>query len=178
MTPAIGFRLWRIEEMLTGPRLASPYRHCVWVPHVALEAECREESGIARLSKAHRQASWMAPLSDCSCGIYAYHEPERMLCAIADGLVGGAVLCWGRVVIHNEGLRAQFARPLALAATKPIFVESPDRNVTRLAAAYGVPLLTDSHLGLYAREFGESVKPPMEASNGWFERLLARWFRD
>ena len=177
MTPAVGFRLWRIEEMLTGPRLASPYRHSVWVPHVALEAECREEAGNG-LPKAHRQASRMAPLSDCSCGIYAYHEAERMLDGIADGLVGGAVLCWGRVVIHNEGLRAQFARPLALAATEPIFVETHDRNVRRLAAAYGVPLLTDSHLGLYAREFGESVKPPIEASSGWFERLLVRWFRD
>jgi hypothetical protein len=144
VTPAVGFRVWRIEEMLTGPRLASPYRHSVWVPHVALQAECREEGGDGRLPRAHRQERSMAPLAECSCGIYAYHEPDRMLNGIAEGLVGGAILCWGQVVIHTEGLRTQFARPLALAGSESILAASHDRNLTRLAAAYGIPLLRDS----------------------------------
>jgi hypothetical protein len=57
------------------------------------------------------------PEHACDCGLYAQHDPwkgmDRFLC---DGPpVYGAVAVWGRLEVHAEGVRAQYARVLALA---------------------------------------------------------------
>jgi hypothetical protein len=73
---------------------------------------------------------------------------------------GGAVLCWGRVVIHPEGIRAQYARPLALCRPRDREVSLVvQRNLREVADAYAVPLIEADHLVAYAHEFGTSYRP-------------------
>src|SRR5207245_4054632 len=75
MSPAIGFRVWRIDEMLTEPRLASPHRFAAWLPGVPLKAECKGESGPRALANPHQKQPGVAPpVESCTCGIYAYHD--------------------------------------------------------------------------------------------------------
>jgi hypothetical protein len=63
-----------------------------------------------------------APFGPCTCGLYALHPwaisgsshwctpgPEEELIA------AGVIEAWGRVHVHGEGFRAQYARPVALA---------------------------------------------------------------
>ena len=186
MTPAIGFRVWRIGETLTGPRLVSPNRNSLWLPGIRLEAECWTEAvggEHGRLAKAHRnQPELRPPVQACTCGIYAYHSTEDMANALQTRFIGGAVLCWGRITIHREGIRAQFARPLALSSADS-FSPSTDDYLAELAAGYGVPLLDLSHLELYAREFGERYEPVADPPTAWGRQLtrsmrdaFARWF--
>ena len=172
MNPAIGYRVWRIDEWLSGPRLASPNRYTPWVPGVPLMAECLDESSPQGITKAHRQQPEVAPpLEGCSCGIYAYHDVQRMRGALNSELVGGAVLCWGRITIHPEGIRAQFARPLVLCFPEISMFESTPGSLIRLGASYGLPLLEASHIEVFAREFGESYEPAPDPSTAWSARV-------
>lgn len=183
MNPAIGFRVWGIDEMLTRPRLVSPFRYSPWRPRTALQAECKVEPSDGKLAKAHRQEpNAPPPVEACSCGIYAYHDAERMVNGMTAGTVGGAVVCWGRLTIHPEGLRAQFARPLALCMPE-IYNQSTLTALIRLGASYGIPLLEVSHIALYASEFGECYRPVPDPSSAFGSRvgksmrdLFGRWF--
>ena len=172
MSPAIGFRVWRIDEMLTGPRLASPHRYAAWLPGLPLKAECKDESGGRALANPHRKQPGVAPpLEVCTCGIYAYHEADGMVEALTWRLVGGAVLAWGRITIHQEGFRAEFARPLALCYQQTLIAGSPAIPLARLADVYGLPVIDASHIGVFAAEFGESYRPAAEPSDDWTARL-------
>ena len=172
MSPAIGFRVWRIDEMLTGPRLASPHRYAAWLPGLPLKAECKDESGGRALANPHRKQPGVAPpLEGCTCGIYAYHEADGMVEALTSRLVGGAVLAWGRITIHQEGFRAEFARPLALCYQKTLIAGSTAIPLARLADVYGLPVIEASRIGVFAAEFGESYLPPDEPSDDWTTRL-------
>lgn len=183
MTPAVAYRIWRVEETRVGPRLVSPFRESTWLPGKALQAECKNENPNGTLPRPHEQAPDVAaPVEACSCGIYAYHEPVAMVSALRSGHLGGAVLCWGRITIHPEGVRAQFCRPLALCAPQSLVSGSAPALQVRMAVTYGVPLLELSQLALYSSEFGESYKPSDEIPPNWgrlrgsvFERV-ARWF--
>ena len=172
MSPAIGFRVWRIDEMLTGPRLASPHRYAVWLPGVALKAECQDDWGAPALANPHRkQPGLTPPIEGCTCGIYAYHEANQMVEAITSRLVGGAVLAWGRLTIHQEGFRAEFARPLALCYDQMLIAGPTASPLARLAGVYGLPVIDASHIGVLAAEFGESYLPAAEPSDDWTARL-------
>src|SRR5438045_1621131 len=126
-------------------------------------------------SKPVRIIEIPAPALDCSCGAHAYHELEAMILQVqrlghfrplGDRriLVGGAVLSWGRLVIHPEGFRAQYARPLALCLVDPAAPVSAVEQVDQVAAAYAVPAVDVRYLVAHAREFGTSYKPEPSAS--------------
>lgn len=160
MKQAVGYRFWRPEDGW----LVSPFCPTVWPQQTQLEALCRDELANAlqeRRSKAHqREPTTTPPVASCTCGIYAYHDAASMLGPLHPPLIGGAVLCWGRITIHPEGIRAQFARPIALCLPEPWQnAEQAEPHLTRLAAGYGIPLLESSYLVSYAGEFGESYRP-------------------
>jgi hypothetical protein len=185
MSPAIGFRVWRIDEMLTGPRLASPHRYAAWLPGLPLKAECKDESGARTLANPHRKQPGVGPpVEGCTCGIYAYHEAEEMVEALTSWQVGGAVIAWGRITIHQEGFRAEFARPLALCYQQTLVAGSTAKSLARLADLYRLPVIDASHIAVFAAEFGESYLPAAEPSDRWTARLgtsvrrvFGTWFR-
>jgi hypothetical protein len=91
----IGFRAW----VARGSKLTALGGEEEW-PVGVCAARCRED--------AHHTP----PVSGCGCGIYAVHDPAA---CIERGTVVGAILAWGRLEVHHEGFRAEYARPVALA---------------------------------------------------------------
>ena len=149
----------------------------LWPPLETLEAECQTRPGL-RLARAglHRHDErGVSPEPSCSCGIYAYHDIMPMTRALREEpyMFGGAVLCWGRIVIHPEGMRAQHARPLALCRPESPGVQL--RTAALLAEVtreYAIPLLELRDLVAYASEFGSSYKPePGPPSRRGFDRV-------
>jgi hypothetical protein len=179
MIPAVGYRFWRVDpdDAWTRGRLQSPVAETLWPPLERLDAECQTRPGL-RLARAglHRHDErQVSPEPGCSCGIYAYHEIAPMTRALREEpyMFGGAVLCWGRIVIHPEGMRAQHARPLALCRPESAGVKQRTavllQEVTR---EYAIPLLELRDLVAYASEFGASYKPelPLPSRRG-FDRV-------
>jgi hypothetical protein len=124
--PLYGLRTWRVVTHDGHERLSAPQRGTPWtLGRGWLEATCAE---------AHA-----APAADCRCGIHAWHprraSARRILRSRFD--LPGIVEADGAVEVHEDGFRAERARPYA-------FVRLPGRNpflIDRLAAAYGAEVL-------------------------------------
>lgn len=103
------------------------------------EAWLRKQKAVASCRHRHDHHRHLeAPQRDCSCGIYA---KPTLVDAIEYGyserdpaIVYGAVALWGRVIVHTEGWRAQYAYPLWLFADERL----PQSVLTALADVYGV----------------------------------------
>jgi hypothetical protein len=96
----------------------------------------------------------MAPVADCSCGIYAFHpwspafQPERISGRqVRDGVwtVWGEVEAWGELEIHEDGFRAEYARPVTIYL--PSLLPGPVRERIRsVASSHGVPVFRERRL--------------------------------
>src|SRR4051812_8958666 len=121
-----GLRAWAVTGEPGAEELVGAYAGVPWPPGRWLEATC---------SKGQAHA---APGHDCTCGIYALHPrpgTARRVLAVR-GRIGGIVEATGAVEVHEEGFRAERARPYALMIGR--------RNpalVRRLAAHYGAELI-------------------------------------
>jgi hypothetical protein len=123
--PLYGLRTWRVPRDGTE-RLVGPQRRTPWSPgRDWQEATC--------------PAGHDAPAPDCRCGIHAWHprlsSAKRVLAGRFE--LPGIVEADGRIELHEEGFRAQRARPYA-------FVRLPNRNphlIERLAGRYGAQIL-------------------------------------
>jgi hypothetical protein len=121
--PLYGLRTWSVAVDAHGELLTGSFDRTPWPDGGAwLEATCDRGEGHA------------APDPDCACGIHAWHPnragARRVLASRFD--VPGVVEATGAVQVHDEGFRAQRARPYALVAL-------PGRNaklVARLADRY------------------------------------------
>jgi hypothetical protein len=95
-----------------------------------------------------------APDPGCTCGLHAHTDlPAR---AGSPWRVLGAVVLWGRVVVHEHGLRAEHGRPVAL-------LDEPGAHAAELrraaAEAYGIPLLGRAELLAYVQWHGDRIVP-------------------
>lgn len=139
--PVVGFRQWQLDGCgLRSMRYDEPWRHAT------LTARCR----------ARTHPGEAAPVSDCSCGVYAWYRPcPRTASAGSADLVHGAVVLWGRIELHPAGMRGQFCRivslalPLARGRKRYRLLEAaerlrvpavPHRALAHFAAAYGSPV--------------------------------------
>jgi hypothetical protein len=109
--PIIGYRDW----VQVGDEVLSPLARTTWTAE-PMQAEClpscRGARGLWRTASAHPGP---APDPGCVCGIYALFEPPRPGRRDRLALVRGAVVLWGRIELHQRGMRAEFARIVALA---------------------------------------------------------------
>lgn len=109
--PVIGYREW----VLIGEELLSPLARTPWSAG-PMQAEClpscRGARGLWRRASAHPGP---APDPSCVCGIYALFAPPRHEARERLALVRGAVALWGRIELHQRGMRAEFARIVMLA---------------------------------------------------------------
>jgi hypothetical protein len=101
VAPIVGYRVWHWSDY----RLIS-LKGKSWPPEEALEATCgRAAAKVPGFDWAELEArirSHEAPLSTCSCGIYATKRREQ-LPSISFGWHGisGAVYLWGRLLSTN-----------------------------------------------------------------------------
>lgn len=95
--PVAAFRNWRLVDGL----LWSPYVPVAWEEPVMC-ARC--------LAARHR-----APAPGCECGVSAYLEPQLSFPTVDFRGVTGIVTMWGRLEVHADHVRAEYARVEALA---------------------------------------------------------------
>jgi hypothetical protein len=152
-TPVYGLRTWTVSGERPDERLAGSYRCAPWPAGGAwLEASCPSAEGHS------------APAPGCGCGVHAWHPRPRAARRILAGRreVPGIVEARGAIEVHEDGFRAERARPYAL-------VLAPGRNaglVHRLGEAYHVPVVeaggADDVLG-WCHENGLGLAAPVVA---------------
>ena len=153
-----GVRTWRVEWSDGDARLGAPVYGGEWARGRPTRASC-EAAGRAHPGRR-------APARSCSCGLYALHPRDE---AIADleqrrsyddepfGTVAGIVEAWGRVEVHEDGFRAEYARPKALAAIGTAPGSDEELLIERLAERHGAAVLRLRGMGeliAYCREHG------------------------
>jgi len=148
--PIIGYREW----VLVGDEILSPLARTPWEAgpmHAECLPSCRGAFGLWRTASAHPGP---APDPGCACGIYALFAPRRAGRRERLALVCGAVVMWGRIELHQRGMRAEFARIVTLAlpasrwhadavaqVAERLDVEAvPARDLPVAVLAYGEPL--------------------------------------
>ncbi len=156
--PLHAFRYWYVRWDEGRPVLQSLYYPTVWPADTPLRASCEKKPGYVvswfRKLFAMQTTTHPAPASECWCGIYALKhlegiEHRELLPQIYQpgpdrGVhVIGVVLLWGRVIQHEHGYRAEYARPLRLLTVPP---GGRDREIENLLNAashrYAIPLVT------------------------------------
>lgn len=167
--PVIGFRAWRANSV--RPELhSSVAKEIVWPSEEALEARCidfqfRSMSDDCLL--VHD-----APESQCTCGIHAWYELEETTRYAANSkTVIGAVIAWGKIVVHTSGMRAQYMKPIAFTDWLPsraeddylktIGAQLPNISRPKLLSAveeqYGLPVMPAEELETYVENFGSPL---------------------
>jgi hypothetical protein len=126
--PVYGLRTWTVVGDRGAERLAAPQRGDAWPPGgVWAEASCAR-------SPEHR-----APADGCVCGLHALHPSRRSARLILSGRreIPGIVEARGQIEVHEDGFRAERARPYVLLLL-------PGRNarlLERLGKAYGAEVV-------------------------------------
>ncbi len=108
-----GLRTWRVRWSAHRPILSGVFQASTWSHGLdATQAKCR---GRARGTRHE------APHPGCRCGIYGMHPAQigqwfEMTRKPFDWgpSVHGIVEAWGRVELHEDGFRAEYARPHAI----------------------------------------------------------------
>jgi hypothetical protein len=114
--PLEGFRIWARDD----DELSSPFMNWSWDPvprrAVCLALQRHGFCTMCLLLKDHHRP----PVLECQCGYFAFSNLDLLAREVIDvdrlidgSLVLGRVKGWGRVIPHEHGWRAEFARPLA-----------------------------------------------------------------
>ena len=127
-SPVYGLRTWAVVGEPGAELLAATQQHATWPPGGEwLEASCS-------LSPEHRP-----PVGGCACGVHAWHpsrsSARRVLATRR--VIPGVAEARGAIELHEDGFRAERARPRALFLL-------PGRNARlyqRLAERYGAELV-------------------------------------
>ena len=151
IAPVIGFRSWRIA----GGHLQSPYIPCRWEGRV-MHAQCYDANRVLLRGEGWLDEPHASPHAACRCGIYAYHCPGLRSYHGEQWWCEGIIAAWGRIEVHADGLRAEYASVEALAI--------PDLGNARLAPAVeaigarlGVPVIAADELPEVAERLGHVV---------------------
>ena len=152
--PIIGYREW----VLVGEEILSPLARTPWQAGV-MQAEClpdcRAAQGLWRTASPHPEP---APAPGCVCGIYALFAPHRPRGRERLALVRGAVVLWGRIELHQRGMRAEFARIVTLA------LPSSRRHsgaVAQVAELLDVEAVSARDLPVAALAYGDPLEPTL-----------------
>jgi LSD1 subclass zinc finger protein len=147
--PVVGFRLWQVDSR----GLRSLANRTVW-HRAVLAAECRLRPNRFALDPQPHAA----PHPNCSCGIYALHQPGSRFDRVkGDDLVWGIVTLWGRIEVHAAGMRVECARIHALSPRAGSSAECRSR-LERIAAKFGgIPIIYERDLEESADAFGRRL---------------------
>jgi hypothetical protein len=162
--PLYGLRTWRPAADTRGEYLTGVYARTRWPDAPAwLHATCG------------RGCEHPAPDPDCTCGIHGWHPDRlaarRVLASRFD--VPGIVEAAGAAQVHDEGFRAERARPYALVVT-------PGRNaklVARLGERYGAEVIEvtgPDGLLAWCRDRGLGLEEPVLDRLLGADRVLER----
>jgi hypothetical protein len=164
----VGFRNWRVID----GRLRSVYLPVFWEERT-VRAHCNaNEEGEA--------AAHMAPDPTCTCGIYAYLEPDRRFPTIDYRGVTGIVTLSGTIEVHADGMRAEQACVEALAIYSR-WTSRQKQAVEQIAGELGVDLVDLGAVEQASERYGQRLTadllpqalPPEPALPSWLRRLAS-----
>jgi hypothetical protein len=130
LAPVYAFRDW--HALPEG--LASPRTGVTWTSPM-LTAECRPRTAEDLVRPSHR-----APGRDCNCGIHGYFHPNHDTSKVDFQGVTGVITAWGQVEVHEDGIRAEFARVEALGVYSR-WTRRQKAAVSSIAGDLGVDLV-------------------------------------
>jgi hypothetical protein len=147
----VGFRSWR----LANGELQSPYIPCRWDGPV-MHAQCYDANRVLLRGEGWLDEPHESPHTDCQCGIYAYHEPGMRRYYGEAWCCEGVVTAWGRIEVHADGIRAEYARVRALGVPD---LGNPrlEGAVRAIGARLEVPVVPAAELQAVAAELGGPV---------------------
>jgi len=176
-TEVIGFRQWRVGDDL---ELRSGHIADHWLPGDN-KATCHgQQNPFDVYGRDRVNYCKDCPGNDCHCGFYALHRPSFWYGKDRDrqrhpfsvvltfgpepDFVAGLIAGWGKVQVHHDGFRAQYAKVVALAV--PTDGKKRIALARACAAEYGVPTVPQNELERVASEFGSLVpvelRPPAQ----------------
>ena len=141
-----GLRTWGLSLDREGRPGLIGYGHTRWESGGRpTRGDCLPGDGEP---KVHPTGS-PVPAAGCACGLYASHpwarDPNSDFLRV-DGMglepddVFGVVEAWGRMEVHEDGFRAEYARPIALFARSGADLEWDVPN-DRMAEEYDCELI-------------------------------------
>jgi hypothetical protein len=151
LAPVIGFRSWRIAN----GRLLSPYIPCRWEGRV-MRARCFDANRVLLRGEGWLDEPHASPHPECQCGVYAYHRPGLRSYYGEQWWCDGVIAAWGRIEVHADGLRAEFARVEALGIPD-LTNERLVHAVEAIGARLGVPVTSAEALPELAQRLGGPV---------------------
>jgi hypothetical protein len=171
----VGYRAWRVGSGGLLWPLSDARR--AWQPGVNT-ARCNCETGLSlsfewTLVDGHRvlerAPAHDAPADECACGLYSWRRPKRMWGSddryVRGDLVAGAVASWGRVQVHETGLRAEHACIVTLSFPATIS-EAARARLSGVAERYHVELVPLNELEVAASIHGsplpDTLMPPRD----------------
>ena len=125
----------------------------------------REQQAVCRHGQSTGSpdpARHMAPYHACACGIYASHAPDYEFPTIDFRGVSGLVTVWGSIEVHDDGLRAEYARVEALSLYERWTIRQLD-DVRNVAETLGVDLIQLDELESAATRYGSRLPADLPA---------------
>ena len=95
------------------------------------------------------------------CGLYAVYTPDS---PVLRGMIGeahvlGVVVMSGVKEFHTLGMRAQFARPLALFEHLSVRHPRWTQSIRNITSNYGLPIINQDYALDFASEHGVLIDP-------------------
>jgi hypothetical protein len=145
-----GFRAWQLDA--AGYLTSQGQGNTTW------EAGRNVAVCVADFADGHR-----APLANCGCGLYAYHDPrdvELVRFGKSEAIpVAGIVRAWGDMEVHHAGIRAEYAEIVALCTPVQAMIEEK-------GASYDLAAALKRAVGRYGVEV---IEPKPKAMRAWVE---------
>lgn len=176
--PVLGVRAWYLYPRKNSPLFENTYptaedipglysTTCAtqWWPGIN-KAECAPPFLIPHTAFTPPCPHPPSPL--CNCGLYAYHDLLMCVGHWSSYFIGGfgIIRGWGRMQLHPNGWRAQYAEVLALISGQPTPEHAAvkfwrPQTIGYLAKEFQVPVVPFDAFPAMMTEFGRSVPREM-----------------
>jgi hypothetical protein len=153
--PIVAFRSWRVVD----GGLRSVYLPEFWAER-EITARCLRHAAPDADGSERAVADHAAPARGCTCGVYAYYEPDLNFPTVDHRGVAGIISVWGSIEVHDEGMRAEHARIEALALYARWSTRQIDA-VRDVAQELGVDLVDLDEIKEAARRYGQPISPEL-----------------
>ena len=147
----VAFRSWRVVD----GALRSVYLPQFWTER-EVEATCMGSEAPDADAPRTAAAGHRAPDRGCTCGVYAYYEPDKNFPTVDYRGVIGIVSLWGTIELHEDGMRAEHARVEALALYSR-WTTRQIEAVREIARDLGVDLVDLDEIEEAARRYGREI---------------------
>ena len=153
--PIVAFRSWRVVD----GRLRSVHLPEFWTQR-DMTARCLYADAPDADAPRAAAARHASPDRGCTCGIYAYYEPDLNFPTVDHRGVAGIVSVWGAVEVHDEGMRAEHARVEALALYSR-WTTRQIEAVRSVASELDVDIVDLDDIVDAARRYGQPITPAL-----------------